>query len=112
MTAQETPCIGPSDIPGPQCQTDDQSEKNQSELQMEFKAKAVAEAVQKNFANKILSNKSVAKNLIDDSSAKLLDNLHLLLFVYVRQHNHKYEPYSYSLQIMITVCIHGEITMH
>ena len=48
-----------------------------------FKAKTVAEAVQKNFANKILSNKMVAKNLIDDMSASLLDNLYVLLYTFV-----------------------------
>ena len=48
-----------------------------------FKAKTVAEAVQKNFANKILSNKMVAKNLIDDTSASLLDNLYVLLYTFV-----------------------------
>ena len=53
------------------------------EMTTEFKAKAVAESVQKNFANKVLSNKVVAKNLLDDNSASLLDNLYLLLFVFV-----------------------------
>lgn len=110
MTAQETPCIGPSDIPGPQCQTDDQSEKNQSELQMEFKAKAVAEAVQKNFANKILSNKSVAKNLIDDSSAKLLDNLHLLLFVYTKnkKDSEKTTKNIIKIAVKLALLLHGD----
>ena len=49
----------------------------------QFKARAVADIVQKNFANKILSNKIVAKNLIDDASASLLDNLYFLLLVFV-----------------------------
>ena len=52
-------------------------------MSTEFKAKAVAESVQKNFANKVLSNKLIAKNLLDDYSVKLLDNLYLLLFEYV-----------------------------
>ena len=52
-------------------------------MSTEFKARAVAESVQKNFATKILSNKLIAKNLLDDYSVKLLDNLYLLLFEYV-----------------------------
>ena len=49
----------------------------------EFKASAVAFEVQKSFANKFLGNKTVAKTLIDDSSSHLLDNLYLLLYVFV-----------------------------
>lgn len=49
----------------------------------QFRARAVADIVQKNFANKILSNKTVVKGLIDDTSASLLDNLYFLLLVFV-----------------------------
>ena len=49
----------------------------------QFRARAVADVVQKNFANKILSNKTVVKGLIDDTSASLLDNLYFLLLVFV-----------------------------
>ena len=49
----------------------------------EFKASAVAFEVQKSFANKFFSNKTVAKTLIDDTSSHLLDNLYLLLYVFV-----------------------------
>ena len=49
----------------------------------QFRARTVADLVQKNFANKILSNKTVVKSLIDDSSASLLDNLYFLLLVFV-----------------------------
>ena len=49
----------------------------------EFKASAVAFEVQKSFANKFLGNKTVAKTLIDDTSSHLLDNLYLLLYVFV-----------------------------
>ena len=49
----------------------------------QFRARAVADIVQKNFANKILSNKTVVKGLIDDTSASLLDNLYCLLLVFV-----------------------------
>jgi hypothetical protein len=48
-----------------------------------FKASVVAFEVQKSFANKFFSNKTVAKSLIDDTSARLLDNLYLLLKVFV-----------------------------
>ena len=49
----------------------------------EFKASVVAFEVQKNFANKFFSNKTVVKSLIDDTSGNLLDNLYLLLYVFV-----------------------------
>ena len=49
----------------------------------DFKASVVAFEVQKNFATKFFSNKVVVKGLIDDTSAKLLDNLYNLLFVFV-----------------------------
>ena len=48
-----------------------------------FKASVVAFEVQKSFASKFFSNKTVAKSLIDDTSARLLDNLYLLLKVFV-----------------------------
>jgi len=48
----------------------------------DFKASVVAYEVQKSFANKFFSNKTVAKSLIDDTSARLLDNLYLLLKVF------------------------------
>ena len=49
----------------------------------DFKASLVAYEVQKSFANKLFSSKTVAKSLIDDTSARLLDNLYLLLKVFV-----------------------------
>ena len=49
----------------------------------DFKASVVAFEVQRNFANKFFSNKTVAKSLIDETSGNLLDNLYLLLFVFV-----------------------------
>ena len=51
----------------------------------EFKASVVAFEVQKNFANKFFSNKTVAKSLIDETSGNLLDNLYLLLYVFVSE---------------------------
>ena len=48
-----------------------------------FSASAVAFNVQKNFANKFFSNTSIVKGLIDDTSAKLLDDLYNLLFAFV-----------------------------
>ena len=49
----------------------------------DFKASVVAFEVQKSFASKFFSNKLVVKGLIDDTSAKLLDNLYNLLHVFV-----------------------------
>ena len=56
---------------------------NESEMNSDFKAAAVAEGIQKGLANKILTNRTIVKSLIDEKTANLLDNLHLLLFVYV-----------------------------
>ena len=52
----------------------------------EFKASVVAFEVQKNFASKFFSNKTVVKSLIDDTSGNLLDNLYLLLYVFVSKY--------------------------
>lgn len=52
-------------------------------MNSDFKAAAVAEGIQKGLANKILTNKTIVKSLIDEKTANLLDNLYLLLFVYV-----------------------------
>ena len=66
----------------PVCRSRDQARpiSGQSE---QFRARAVADIVQKNFANKILSNKTVVRSLIDDTSASLLDNLYYLLLDFV-----------------------------
>ena len=48
-----------------------------------FSASSVAFNVQKNFANKFFSNKSIVKGLIDETSAKLLDDLYNLIFAFV-----------------------------
>ena len=61
----------------------DTDQTNESEMNSDFKAAAVAEGIQKGLANKILTNKTIVKSLIDDKTANLLDNLYLLLFVYV-----------------------------
>ena len=50
-----------------------------------FSASAVAFNVQKNFANRFASNTSIVKGLIDETSAKLLDDLYNLLFAFVSQ---------------------------
>ena len=49
----------------------------------EFKASSVAFEVQKKFANKVLSNKTVVNGLIDDKTANLLDKLNKLIFTHV-----------------------------
>ena len=48
-----------------------------------FSASSVAFNVQKNFANKFFSNTSIVKGLIDETSAKLLDDLYNLIFAFV-----------------------------
>ena len=48
-----------------------------------FSSSSVAFNVQKNFASKFFSNKAIVKGLIDDTSAKLLDDLYNLLFAFV-----------------------------
>lgn len=50
----------------------------------DFKASVVAFEVQKNFANKFFSNKTVVKGLLDDTSTKLLDHLYQLLFIFTK----------------------------
>jgi len=57
---------------------------NNCEKMGDFKASVVAYEVQKSFANKFFSNKTVAKSLIDDTSGNLLDNLYLLLYVFTK----------------------------
>ena len=52
-------------------------------MNSDFKAAVVAEGIQKGLANKILANKTLVKSLIDDKTANLLDNLYLLLYVFV-----------------------------
>ncbi len=49
----------------------------------DFKALDVGYAVQRSFANKFFSNKTVAKGLIDDTSGQLLDELYKLVKTYV-----------------------------
>jgi hypothetical protein len=49
----------------------------------DFKALDFSYEVQRSFANKIFSNKSVAKSFIDGNSAALLDELYKLVKIYV-----------------------------
>ena len=48
-----------------------------------FEARTVAESVQKKFATKILSNRTVVNNLIDEKTGNLLNRLFSLIFVFV-----------------------------
>ena len=48
-----------------------------------FKAIDVGYAVQRSFANKFFANKTIAKGLIDENSAQLLDELYKLAKIYV-----------------------------
>jgi len=47
-----------------------------------FEARTVAESVQKKFATKILSNRTVVNNLIDEKTGNLLNRLFSLIFVF------------------------------
>ena len=49
----------------------------------DFKALDIGYEVQRSFANKFFSNKNVAKGLIDNTSAALLDELYKLIKIYV-----------------------------
>ena len=50
-----------------------------------FKAIDVGYAVQRSFANKFFANKTIAKGLIDENSAQLLDELYKLAKIYVSE---------------------------
>ena len=63
----------------------------------DFKASVVAYEVQKSFANKFFSNKTVAKSLIDDTSGNLLDNLYLLLYVFVSSNRKIFKLFILSI---------------
>ena len=54
-----------------------------AEMTADFKALDISYEVQKSFANKFFSNKNVAKGLIDNTSAALLDELYKLIKTYV-----------------------------
>ena len=49
----------------------------------DFRAFDIGYEVQKSFANKFFGNRNVAKSLIDQDSAELLDQLYKLVKVYV-----------------------------
>ena len=66
----------------------------------EFKASAVAFEVQKSFANKFFSNKTVAKTLIDETSSHLLDNLYLLLYVFVSIFSPGYQGTQLEINVL------------
>lgn len=53
------------------------------EMTADFKALDIGYEVQRSFANKFFSNKNVAKGLIDNTSAALLDELYKLIKIYV-----------------------------
>eukprot|EP00095_Tigriopus_kingsejongensis_P001775 maker-scaffold339_size202159-snap-gene-1.21 protein:Tk01775 transcript:maker-scaffold339_size202159-snap-gene-1.21-mRNA-1 annotation:"tumor necrosis factor alpha-induced protein 8-like protein" len=54
------------------------------EMTADFKALDIGYEVQRSFANKFFSNKNVAKGLIDDTSAALLDELYKLVKIYTQ----------------------------
>jgi len=69
----------------------------------EFKASVVAYEVQKSFADKFFSNKTVAKSLIDDTSFNLLDNLYLLLYVFTKNKKESEKTTRNIIKISIKV---------
>lgn len=68
-----------------------------------FKASVVAFEVQKSFASKFFSNKTVAKSLIDDTSARLLDNLYLLLKVFTNNKEESKKTVRNIIKISVKV---------
>lgn len=56
-----------------------------------FKAIDVGYAVQRSFANKFFANKTIAKGLIDENSAQLLDELYKLAKIYVSENIPKFQ---------------------
>jgi len=69
----------------------------------DFKASDVALEVQKHFANKFFSNKTVAKSLIDETSGNLLDNLYLLLFAYTKNKKESEKTTKNIIKIAIKI---------
>ena len=59
------------------------SDKDNTMTADSFKAIDVGYAVQRSFANKFFANKTIAKGLIDENSAQLLDELYKLAKIYV-----------------------------
>ena len=59
------------------------SDKDNTMTADSFKAIDVGYAVQRSFANKFFANKIIAKGLIDENSAQLLDELYKLAKIYV-----------------------------
>jgi len=69
----------------------------------DFKASVVAYEVQKSFANKFFSNRTVAKSLIDDTSARLLDNLYLLLKVFTKNKDESKKTVRNIIKISVKI---------
>ena len=59
------------------------SDKDNTMTADSFKAIDVGYAVQRSFANKFFANKTIAKGLIDENSAQLLDEMYKLAKIYV-----------------------------
>jgi len=88
--------------------SDDKS--NESEMNSDFKAAVVAEGIQKGLANKILTNKTLVKSLIDDKTANLLDNLYLLLYVFTKnkKESEKTTKNIIKISIKLGMLLRGE----
>lgn len=64
---------------------------------------SVAYEVQKTFANKFFSNKTVAKGLIDETSGKLLDNLYLVVKSYTKSKDEAKKTVKNLIKIAVKI---------
>lgn len=64
-----------------------QPSSNQQQQQQQFQSHDIGIRIQKKLLGRMMSNKTMAKTLIDSDSARLMDNLHKLCKLYCRQEN-------------------------
>ncbi|KAH9420656.1 Tnfaip8p, partial [Dermatophagoides pteronyssinus] len=64
-----------------------QPSSNQQQQQQQFQSHDIGIRIQKKLLGRMMSNKTMAKTLIDSDSARLMDNLHRLCKLYCRQEN-------------------------
>lgn len=58
-----------------------------NQQQQQFQSHDIGIRIQKKLLGRMMSNKTMAKTLIDSDSARLMDNLHKLCKLYCRQEN-------------------------
>jgi len=68
-----------------------------------FKAIDVGYAVQRSFANKFFANKTIAKGLIDENSAQLLDELYKLAKIYSKNKKDAEKIVKNTIKISVKV---------